>query len=330
MDITQELKKRLGDALLENEPLAKHSTFKIGGPAKFFVQGKTKDILIEAYKAARELKLPYLVLGGGSNLLVSDKGFEGMVLNVANDDIIVDDQKIFCGAGVPNAMLVKKAVDAGLTGCEWAIVIPGTVGGSIRGNAGAYGGDFSQITEMVEAFDGQQIQAIHKPGINFGYRESIFKRSTNPHLILTAVLNLKKGVKAEVKKNMLAHLNKKNTEHPMGLPSAGCVFKNVELLPGSYVLKDPCLGRPTDFFKSEVPQEFIDRGNVPSSFLIEAADLKGHRVGEVQVSPKHANYLVNLGKGRAEDVMILISIIKQKVRTTFGVQLKEEIQLVGF
>ncbi len=330
MDVSKELKKRLGAALIEKEPLSKHTTFKIGGPATFFVQGKTKEILMEAFKAAIELKLPYFILGNGSNLLVSDKGFDGMVINTANDDIKIDGDKVAVGAGLINAKLVKETVGSGLTGCEWAIVIPGAVGGSIRGNAGAYGGDFSQITFELEAFDGANVKKYTREGAKFTYRESAFKHQDKPEIILSAVLQLKKAEKAVAKKTMVDHLNKKNTEHPMGLPSAGCVFKNVELLPGSYEMKDPSLGRPSDFFKSEVPQEFIDRGNVPAGFLIEAADLKGHQVGGAQVSPKHANYIVNVGGAKAEDVIILVSIIKQKIRSQFGVQLKEEVQFIGF
>lgn len=328
--MAKSLKDRLGKALLENEPLAKHTTFKIGGPARYYVSGDDKNILMEAYKAAHELGIPYLILGNGSNLLVSDAGFDGIVINTRNDDCLIEGEKVFCGAGLTNAMLVKKTVEAGLTGCEWAIAVPGCVGGSIRGNAGAYGGDFSQITEMVEVFNGAEIKPLHKSGLRFAYRESVFKREEKPQLILSAVLNLKKAAKPECKTRMMEHLNKKNTEHPMGMPSAGCVFKNVELLPGSFEVKDPALGRPTDFFKSEVPAEFIERGNVPAGFLIEAADLKGYKVGGIQVSPKHANYIVNTGKGKADDVMILVSIVKQKIRSMFGVQLREEIQLVGF
>lgn len=342
MDAAKELKKRLGTALLENEPLSKHTTYKIGGPAKFFVQGKTAEIIKEAFAAAIDLKLPYFVLGSGSNILVSDKGFDGLVIRLANVDIKIEGEKVFCGAGVANAILVKETVDEGLTGAEWAICVPGSVGGSIRGNAGAYspdipgnkfkipGGDFSRIIEGVESFDGRKVKKYDNAGLKFHYRDSIFKHEADKEIVLSAVLNLKKSTKALAKENMIAFLNKKNGDHPMGLPSAGCVFKNVELLPGSYELKDPSLGRPSDFFKSEVPQEFIDRGNVPAGFLIEALDLKGKTVGGIQVSNKHANYLVNLGNGKAEEVIILISLIKQQVRTQFGVQLKEEIQLVGF
>lgn len=330
MDVLIELKHRLGSSLLQDEPLSRHTTFKIGGPAKFFVHAKTKDLLINAFKASRELKIPYFILGGGSNILISDNGFDGMIMRTENDEFKVEGENVLCGAGLPLAKLVKQSIDAGLSGCEWAIVIPGYVGGSIRGNAGAYKGDFSQITESVEAFDGQQIKNYDHMAIDFHYRDSVFKHQENPDVILSAVLKLKKGDKAQSRQTMMANLNKKNTEHPMGLPSAGCVFKNVELIPGSYELKDPSLGRPSDFFKSEVPDEFIQAGKVPTGFLIEALDLKGKQIGGVQVSPKHCNYIVNVGSGKAEDVIILISLIKQKVRTAFGVQLKEEIQLVGF
>lgn len=330
MTIPQQLKQLLGDALIENEPLSKYTTIKIGGPAKYFVHGKSSEILKKAYAAAVELAIPYFLLAGGSNLLVSDKGIEGLVIRVENDDLKIEGEKVFCGAGLSLAKLTSETVRSGLAGCEWAIVIPGYVGGSIRGNAGAYGGDFSQITAQVQVFDGKEEKTYSRDQIQFHYRDSIFKHQQRPEIILSAQLDLKKDKPAECRQRMLSFLKKKNTEHPMGLPSCGCFFKNVELLAGSYELKDPALGRPSDFFKSEVPAEFIDRGSVPAGFLIEALDLKGKKIGGIQVSPKHANYLVNTNDAKAADVIMMLSLIKQKARTAFGVQLKEEVQLVGF
>ncbi len=293
----------------ENILLAKYTTFKIGGGAKYFLVAKTKEDLIEGVKFARQKHLPFFVLGGGSNLLVSDEGFEGLIIKLHS----LDQPKIHISpllrssglislkveAGIQLKKVVEFCVKNGLTGLEWAAGIPGTVGGAIYGNAAAFGKSMADIVEKIEVFDASESR-IKNYGViecKFGYKESIFKKNKNL-IILSCIISLKKGNKKEIKEKIKYFLDYRERHHPLNLPSAGSVFKNP---PG-----------------------------ISAGELIEKCGLKGKRIGDAQVSQKHANFIVNLGKARAEDILKLINLIKEEVKKKFGIVLEEEIQYLGF
>ena len=286
------------DVLLKN-----YTTFRIGGPAKYFYIARTKQDLIKAIKTAKELKLLFFVLGGGSNLLVSDKGYNGLVisyqLSIINFLPLKAGFKIVAGAGLPLGKLVSASAEKGLTGLEWAAGIPGTIGGAIRGNAGAFGKSMADVVKSVEVFNvGENIS---RPFLNkdceFEYRDSIFKHNSNL-IILSAKIQLKKGDKKEIQKKIKEYLDKRKKTQPLGFPSAGSIFKN-----------------PEGFFAAE---------------LIEKCGLKGKKINEVQISEIHSNFIVNLGKGKAKDVEKLIKLVKQKVKQKFGIDLEEEIDILSF
>lgn len=304
----------------QNVPFAPYTTFKIGGPAKFFCEAKNEEDIRDAFKFAREKKLPVFALGGGSNILVSDKGFGGLVIKLLNSDYSVQDNKIECGAGCLLAKIVSESVKAELSGLEWAAGIPGTVGGAVRGNAGAFGGKMADIVKSVKILDihKSQISILSNEDCKFAYRDSQFKQDPNL-IILSVVLELKKGEKSESEKMIKEVLEKRKEKQPSDFPSPGSFFKNP-------VAKSKKLIQQ---FETDTGQKVKD-DKIPAPWLIEECGLKGKKIGGAMVSEKHANFLVNTGNATAEDVVMLAAIIKTKVRNKFGIQLKEEVQMVGF
>lgn len=254
----------------KNVLLKNHTTFKIGGPAKYFFVAETKDDLIKAILEAKKLNLPFFILAGGSNLLVSDDGYKGLVIKT----------------GKPLSSYVSK-------GLEWAAGIPGTVEGAVYGNAGAFGKSMKDAVESVEVFDAEikKIKVFKNRDCKFAYRDSIFKRNKNL-IILSVKIKSKKSNPKKIKK----YFKYKKEKQPLDYASAGSVFKN-----------------PEGFSAGE---------------LVEKCGLKGKRIGNVKISEKHANFIVNLGQGRAKDVKKLIKLIKKKVKEKFGIKLEEEIELL--
>ncbi|MFZ3137410.1 MAG: UDP-N-acetylmuramate dehydrogenase [Thermodesulfovibrionales bacterium] len=318
----------------KNVSLKNYTTFKIGGRAKYFFIAKTKEDLFCAITAAKKLKLPFFVLGGGSNLLVSDKGYNGLIIKMQNAKIKMQFKefhsslasakasandkskcKIICESGTPLALVVSEATKNNLSGTEWASGIPGTVGGAVFGNAGAFQKSMKDIVKEIEVLDAKDLRfkIYDFKKCQFGYRDSIFKYKKNL-IILSIVLNLKKGKKSEIKKKIKEYLNYKKERQPLNYPSAGSIFKN-----------------PSDFSAGELGEE---NKSSSSSFaaarLIEKCGLKGKRIGQAKISEKHANFIVNLGNARAKDVKKLINLIKKEVKKKFGALLDEEIQYLEF
>jgi len=283
----------------ENISLAKHTTFKIGGPARYFCIAKSKRDLIEAIKWAKQKKVPFFVLGGGSNVLALDQGYNGLVIKIHNSRFIIHNSNINVEAGTKLKDLVNFSAKNYLTGLEWAAGIPGTVGGAVYGNAQAFDIKMSDIVKSVEVLNVGTLatRTLNKKQCQFSAKNSIFKKNKNL-IILSIVLSLKKGNKEKIQKEIKEHLSIRKQRHPLDSPSAGSIFVN-------------------------------KTGTDPSSYLIEKAGLKGTRVGGAKVSEKHAGFIVNTGKAKAKDVLDLIKIIKQKVKSKFGITLKEEIQVIN-
>ena len=315
----------------KNISLAKKTTFKIGGKAKYFFIVKSKKDLIKAIGWAKRNHLPFFVLGGGSNLLVSDEGFEGLVIKLHSlSQPKIHKRTLLRSSGVISLeveagtklkKLVEFCLKNGLTGLEWTMGIPGTLGGAVYGNASAFGNSMSDFVKEVEVLDTTtlKIKIFKKKDCKFSLKESIFKKQKK-YIILSAVLILKRGNKKEIKEKIRYYLAYRERNHPLNFPSAGCVFKNQKSkLKNQKLLK-----------KFPTLKEFNKKGVIPAAFLIEKCNLKGKKIGDAQISPKHANFIVNLGKAKAKDVLELINLIKVQVRKKFGIKLKEEIQLLGF
>ncbi|MFA6376913.1 MAG: UDP-N-acetylmuramate dehydrogenase [Candidatus Paceibacterota bacterium] len=291
------------NAIKLNEVLAEHCTYRIGGPAKCYFCAASEDEVAAGLEVARENNFPFFILGGGSNVLFSDEGFPGLVLKMENNSIEAreegDKTNLIVGAGTPLAALAKFALDHSLAGMEWAAGIPGTVGGAIRGNAGAFHREMGEAVAKVRALrvmpDGLESRIFQKSECDFSYRDSIFKRDKNL-VVVSAALSLTKGDQAGIKAEMDEYLTKKATTQPLEHPSAGSVFAN-----------------PAGFFAGK---------------LIEDCGFKGKIIGGAQVSEKHANFIINRGNATASEVKELISQIKAAAKEKFGVEMKEEIEVI--
>ena len=284
----------------KNILLAPYTTFKIGGTAKYFCEARSKEGIIVAITMAKKENLPFFILGNGSNILISDAGFDGLIIKVksASSRTKIKSNKIYIDSGVLLAKLASESIKAGLSGLEWTIGIPGTVGGAVRGNAGAFGASMSDIVREVKVLNigTSQVQILNNKDCKFGYRDSIFKHDKNL-IILSVELKLKKGDREKSEKLIKEYLKQRKQKQPLEYPSVGCIFKN-----------------PKDF---------------SAGYLIEQCGLKGKKIGEAMISEKHANFIVNAGGAKAEDVVKLINLCKEKVKEKFGVELKEEIEYLG-
>ena len=281
----------------QNEIMKNHTSFKIGGECDYFVVPKNSQQLKAVINKAKELNLPVFVLGKGSNLLVSDSGIEGVVISMLGlNEIDVNGDEITAGAGVSVAALCVAALNNGLSGLEFAYGIPGSVGGGLYMNAGAYGGEFSDTVIKAEylSYNGD-IVTVDAKDMALGYRTSIFKQ--NGGIILSATFKLKQGESQKIKAAMDDFMDRRKTKQPLEYPSAGSTFK-----------------RPTGYF---------------AGALIEENNLKGVSVGGAMVSEKHAGFVINYDNATANDVKCLMAKIQKTVKENNGVELEPEIIFVG-
>lgn len=292
-----EVLKSKGIKFALSEPMKNHTTFRIGGAADIFITVSSEEQLCAALAAAREYGVPVFCVGKGSNLLVSDGGIEGAVISLSGlNEIKISGNIISCGAGAALSALCIAARNAGLSGLEFAYGIPGSAGGAVFMNAGAYGGEISDVVRSVRAADmNGNIYAVSAADLKFGYRTSAFRE--NGLIILSAEFELRRAEYEEINGKMEELLNKRREKQPLEYPSAGSAFK-----------------RPTGYF---------------AGALIEKNGLKGARVGGAQVSVKHAGFIVNAGGASASDVLKLIEEVKEKVLRADGVMLEPEILFVG-
>jgi UDP-N-acetylmuramate dehydrogenase len=313
---------RFGTQFKENEPLSKHVNFRIGGPAKFFVEARSTQDLVDAVKLAYDFSVQFFILGGGSNTLVADKGFVGLVIKAANRNLSIDGNTVIAEAGVISASMARLTADKGLRGFEWAISLPGTIGGAVRGNAGCFGGETKDQLVSVKVLRNQQVIEIPVSELNYGYRHSLFKESGHEQdVILEAKFELESGDRAEALATIDKHLAARKASQPLGSSSAGCMFKNFEFKDTNEIAKLSS--------NLQVPESMLLNHRIGAGWLIDQLDLKGLKIGEAQVAPQHGNFLLNLGHASAQQVMTLISVVKTKVMETYGIKLQEEVQILG-
>lgn len=302
----QELKGLWGEAVKLHEPMLRYTTFRIGGPAQALLIVQTVDDLCRAVLWARHKGLPYYVLGQGSNVLVADTGVEGLVIvNRCQNRRCVESAEgttVFAEAGVGLTKLAYQVSAQGWSGLEWAAGIPGTLGGAIVGNAGAFGSDMSASLIRIEVLDGEgERRSYEAADLDFSYRSSRFKkeggRSNRELIILAAELSLSRSDSAQTVERCREAVRLRQRSQPLDEPSAGCVFKNP-------------------------PRDYAGR-------LIEAAGLKGRQIGGARFSCAHANFVVNVGQARARDVLALIDLARTEVRQQFSLELELEIECIG-
>jgi UDP-N-acetylmuramate dehydrogenase len=295
----EKLQKLIGEAkVLANEPMASHTTFRIGGPADYFVMPETVEELRDILALCKEEGLPYFILGNGSNLLVGDKGFRGVVIQLYKnfDGLSIEGTKVTAKSGAMLIRVAKEAGKAGLTGLEFASGIPGTIGGAMVMNAGAYGGEMKDVVTAVTVLtkDGD-IKTLTGSEMNFRYRGSVVE--DEGYIVLEAVMELKEGNLEEIQARIDELSLQRRTKQPIEYPSAGSTFK-----------------RPEGYFAGK---------------LIQDANLRGYQVGGAQVSEKHCGFVINAGGATAADVMQLMQDVSDKVNAQFGVTLEPEVKRIG-
>ena len=292
--------RKLGEQveILVAEPMKNHTTFRIGGPADALALPKTPGEVAEVVRFCHEHAQPYYVLGNGSNLLVSDEGYRGLVLQLYRNfnDIQVNGETITVQSGAMLAAVARTAYQTGLTGLEFASGIPGTIGGAVVMNAGAYGGEMKNVLKEVTVLTKEgEVLVIPAKALELGYRTSVIPK--NGWIVLGAVLQLKKGDQEQILARMEELKEQRITKQPLDLPSAGSTFK-----------------RPEGYFAGK---------------LIMDAGLRGFTVGGAQVSEKHCGFVVNRGNATAADVWKLICEVKRRVKEMTGVELEPEVKLLG-
>lgn len=296
--ILEELKKLNIEKIIEDESLSKYTTFKIGGPAKILIEAVSDEEILKIVKLFDEMKENYLIIGNGSNLLISDKVFERPVLvldkNFAKIERI-DEVTLYAESGASLKSLANKALDLGLGGLEAISGIPGTVGGAVYMNAGAYGSEIKDVVTKIRCIEDEKIVELDASEANFAHRRSIFQEKG--YVILGAYFKLEKKAREEIEAEQKNYTQRRVDKQPLEYPSAGSVFK-----------------RPTGYYASK---------------LIEDAGLKGLSVGGAMVSKKHSGFIINTGGASFEDVVTLIEKVKAIVKEKFAVDLEEEIRIIN-
>lgn len=301
-----------------NELLSRHSTIKIGGTADFFVIVDSVENLVKLLRYLQDESIEYIVIGGGSNILFSEDRFEGVVIKIKNQKLKIKNNIIEAEAGAPTALLAQESIKNSLTGFEWGVGVPGTIGGAVRGNAGAMGREMKDFVEKVEVFRNGEVVELANFECEFNYRDSIFKH--NDDIILKVFLKLQKSDNKDLAKKAMETIAYRNETQPKE-HSSGCVFKNVIMCE---------ITNNTKLRNVNVPDEFAKKGKIPAGWLVEQVGMKGAQAGMAKVSEKHGNFIVNLGGATASDVLALVEKIKEKVYDKFGIELEEEIQVVNF
>lgn len=312
--VESRLREAVGELLLTDEPLRHHTTFRIGGPADWFVAAHTAETLLAALAAAHAARLPVFLLGGGSNLLVSDEGYRGLVVKNACERVQFDGATVLVEGGADYLEFIRRCQARGVAGLAYAAGIPGSVGGAVYGNAGCYGQDIgSRVVECtVATLDGGRVETLPAAWFQFGYRDSRLKRE--PRAVLSCLLRLEPGDPAAIQAEIDEKLEIRRVKHPRWReePTAGSYFKNL----------------PPGFQVPGLPHS-PGTHRVPAGALLDACGCRGLRVGDAVVFAKHANILVNAGHATARDMLALAEQLKSRVRERFGVELEEEVMFLG-
>lgn len=307
--------KQFGKVKL-NAPLAKFSTFKIGGPADFLITVSDRNKLVKLLDFLTGEGVSWFVLGGGANVLFPDDGFRGVVIKMALNTISVQENTIIAGAGVPLSELVTFSIQQGLAGFEWAAGIPGTLGGAIRGNAGAHyaftGGEIKDSARSITVWRDDEVLDLPGGACAFAYRDSIFKH--NADVILGGQFALQPGSKIESLTMVQKIIEERKGKHAVE-PSAGSFFKNIPL--------DKWTGEA-----GALPERFLTYKKIAAGWLIEQCGLKGFAVGGAMVSKEHGNFIINFNNASQADVLKVVEEVRGRVYTKFGVELEAEVQIV--
>lgn len=298
--------------LKNNIRLANFTTFKIGGPAKYFIEVKETEKLISLLNFLSQEGISYFLLGGGSNILFKDEEYDGVVIRVKTNHLESNSTVAKADAGVLLSAIVNLASKNSFAGMEWGVGVPGTIGAAVRGNAGAMGKETSNCVSKVTVWRSGEILEIAAKDCNFSYRESIFKH--NGDVVLAADYSFVPGDKAKIMEAMQGYIKQRAGRYPAE-PSAGSFFKNIDIK-----------NWPGDIAK--LPELFKERGKVPVGWCVEQVQMKGFAVGGAKVSDEHGNFIVNFNNASQKDVLAVVEAVQGKVYNKFGVQLEPEVEII--
>ena len=321
MHFIEEMAAQLGSisglSISENVPLHLRTRFGIGGPARWFVEACEEDSFVGALRILHDSGCSHVVIGGGTNLIVSDRGFNGFVLRYAASGVERHGVCLRAAAGGELQGLVDYSVAQGLRGLETMTGIPGSVGGAVYGNAGAYGRSICESIRQVRFFDGTEVRCFDTAACQFRYRESIFKQNRS-WTILSTDLALAEAPSSELRRVADEILSVRNRKYPPDMKCAGSIFKNL------------LFADLTEPLRSRVPASVVREGKVPSAWFLEQVGAKGLRNGDICVADYHANLIYNAGEGTADGICAVIRELKARVFSMFGLKLEEEVQYIGF
>lgn len=303
--------------VLTGAPLSRYTRFAIGGPADIYAETASAEAFIAALSVARSSGQDYVVIGGGTNLIVSDEGFRGIVLRFTAKRILAAGNRVVADSGAVLQDLVDFTVDRGLKGLETLAGIPGSVGAAIYGNAGAYGHSISERVRTVRFYDGSTVCVFDNAACEFLYRESIFKKHKE-WIIFSTELAMDTADAAQLRKTADDIVKVRNEKFPVTMKCAGSIFKNL------------LLAELPDRAARQVPERVVREGKVAAAYFLEEVNAKGMTRGDIHVATYHANLLYNGGAGTAADLRWLIDELKSRVSEKFGITLEEEVQYVGF
>lgn len=315
--LAETLRQLQGVTVKQHEPLARYTRFDIGGPAEMMCEVAREEDFSAVLALVRQSGAPVIVIGGGTNLVVSDEGFSGIVLRFTGAQIEVNGPLLHAEAGAVLQDVVDASIHAGLEGLESMTGIPGSLGGAVYGNAGAYGRAMQPVVESVTWTDGSGVHEADNAACEFHYRESIFKRRKE-RVVLSATLKLSPSDSNALATKATEIRNIRDAKYPPTMKCAGSIFKNV------------FYGDLPQDAQSEVPATLVRDGKIPSAWFLEQAGVKGMRRGDIRVADYHANLIYNDGNGTASDLIAVIAKCKASVRARFGFDLEEEVQYVGF
>ena len=320
MPTPEEVHARLAEipnlTVLRDAPLAPYTRFAIGGPADLYAETGSPEAFIAAWRAAREWGIPIAVIGGGTNLIVSDGGYRGVVLRFRADRLMAAGDRVYAEAGAVLQDLVDFTVDRGLKGLETLAGIPGWVGGAVYGNAGAYGHAIAERVVKVHFFDGCVVRVFRNEECEFRYRESVFKRDKD-WIIFSTELRLDPDDAASLRSTARGIVEVRNAKFPVTMKCAGSIFKNL------------LLAELPEAVASRVPAAVVREGKIPSAWFLEQVGAKGFQHGGIEVASYHANLIYNTGSGTAAELYTVIAELKRRVREQFALELEEEVQYVG-
>jgi len=298
-------------------PLSRLTRLGIGGPASVLVETGSGESLASAIRIVRESDVPWVVMGGGTNLVVSDDGFRGVVLRYTAGGLEANGNAVSAGSGAELQALVDFAVSNGLGGIETLTGIPGSVGAAVYGNAGAYGHSLSEFVSRVRFCDGGNVREFNNADCEFRYRESVFKRNKE-WIILGVTLELMPAPAEDLRRAAAEIREIRDSKYPATMRCAGSIFKNL------------LLAELPERAAAGTPSSVVREGKVPSAYFLEQVGAKDMRRGGMRVAGYHANLIYNEGGGTAADLRSLIDELKERVRARFGLELEEEVQYVGF